>query len=130
MRRLVTLVAVLLLAAIPVAGQERTMEIRSFDTRIVVEKDGTLDITERIDARFNGTWNGIYRVVPMSYRNAAGLNWSIKVELVGVTDLEGNPLRTETEFRNTKAKIKMWIPGAVDADRGVVLHYRVKNASA
>jgi len=127
MRRLFAALALLLLGATSLEGQERTMSIERFDTRIVVEQDGTLDITERIAARFNGSWNGIYRVVPLSYRNAAGLNWSIRVELVGATDGEGNPLRTETEFANTKAKFKMWIPGAVDADRSVVLHYRVKN---
>lgn len=124
MRRLLALLA---LVAAPLTAQERSLQIRSFDTRIVVEKDGTLDITERISAHFTGSWNGIYRVVPMSYRNAAGLNWFIKVDLVGVTDANGTPLRTETEYRNTKVKFKMWIPGAVDADKGLVLHYRVRN---
>jgi uncharacterized membrane protein YgcG len=129
MRRLVAVLALLLLAAPApaLAGQERSLEIRSFDTRIVVEKDGTLDITERIDAHFTGSWNGIYRVVPLSYRNGAGLNWSVRIELVGATDQDGTPLRTEVEFRNTKAKFKMWVPGAHDASRSVVLHYRIRN---
>ena len=126
MRRLLGLLSALCLAA-PLGAQERSLEIRSFDTRIVVEKDGTLDITERIDAHFTGSWNGIYRVVPLSYRNSAGLNWSVKIELVGATDGEGVPLRTETEFRNTKAKFKMWVPGANNASRSVVLHYRIRN---
>ncbi len=126
MRRLLAAVLALLLAAPSLAAQ-RSLAIKSFDTRIVVEKDGTLDITERIQAEFTGSWNGIYRVVPLSYRNAAGLNWSVRVQLVGATDEAGNALRTETEFANTKAKFKMWIPGANDATKSVVLHYRVSN---
>lgn len=121
------LLPALLLLPAPALAQ-RTIEIPRFHSRIVVEQDGTIDITETFTARFNGSWNGIYRTVPVKYRTPQGLNWTIRIDLVSVTDDQGNELRTETSHPRHYVKYKIWVPGAQDTERTIVLHYRAKNA--
>jgi uncharacterized protein (TIGR04222 family) len=113
--------------AAPVAAQ-KSMTIDRYDARVVVLADGRIDVTETITATFQGTWNGIYRKVPLDYRNGQGFNWSIGLELVSATDGEGRPLRTEQLRDRHYLKFKMWIPGASNATRTVVLHYVASNA--
>ena len=126
MSRALLLLAVLA-AARPVTAQ-RSYTIDRFHARVEVLADGDIDVTESITATFHGSYNGIYRKIPLQYRNAAGLNWSIALADVRATDGEGNALRIEQLREGFSAKIKMWIPGAADASRTVILHYRASNA--
>jgi len=52
-----------LLAALPAAA--RQIVIKNFDEQVVVNRDSSVDVTERIQAQFIGTgWHGIYRTIP------------------------------------------------------------------
>jgi uncharacterized protein (TIGR04222 family) len=126
MRRLLSVAMGLILAASPLAAQ-KSLEIRQFQTRIEVKTDRTLDVTERIEASFTGQWNGIYRMLPIDYRDRAGFNWSIGVTEVSATDDAGNALRVETDRQGHRLRIKMWIPGANNTVKAIRLHYRVSN---
>jgi hypothetical protein len=121
------LVTLLFCVAAPAAAQ-RSLEIERFDARITVNADGTIDVLEAIRAKFTGSWNGIYRKVPVEYRTAQGFKWTVRLDLISATDGEGQALRTETGREGHFVQYKMWIPGAVDAVRSVVLRYRVRNA--
>ena len=128
-RRLVGLTAALLLVlGVAPAAAQRTLEIERFDARIVVATDGTIDVTETIRAKFTGEWNGIYRKVPLDYRTDAGFKWSVRLDLISATDDAGQELRTESKREGHFLQYKMWIPGAKDAVRTVVLRYKVRNA--
>ena len=118
----------LLLTAPQALAAQRSLEIRRFDALIAVEADASIDVTETIEARFNGKWNGIYRKVPVKYRTPQGFNWSIRLELVSATDDQGNALRTETSRESHYVQYKIWIPGAEDATRTIALRYRARNA--
>ena len=107
---------------------QRTLEIERFDSRIVVATDGTIDVSETIRARFTGSWNGIYRKVPVDYRTDGGFKWSVRLELISATDDAGTPLRIETSREGHLIEYKMWIPGAQDAVKTIVLRYKVRNA--
>ena len=121
------LLALLFSIAAPAAAQ-RSLEIERFDARITVNADGTIDVLESLRAKFTGSWNGIYRKVPVAYRTAQGFKWTVRLDLVSATDGEGQALRTETSREGHFVQYKMWIPGAVDAVKSVVLRYRVHNA--
>ncbi len=116
-----------LLGATPAAAQERSLAIERFATTIRVNQDATLDIEEAIAARFTGKWNGIYRTVPVEYRTPQGFNWSVRLDLLGATDGSGQPLQVEANRERHYIKYKIWVPGAEDASRVVVLRYRVHN---
>ena len=53
----------ILLAASPAAA--RSLVIESFDVTVRVNRDGTLEVSEIIRPRFTGSWNGIYRTIPI-----------------------------------------------------------------
>lgn len=113
--------------AAPVAAQERSWRIESFHADIRVLESGSIEVTETIRPRFEGTYNGIYRTIPVEYR-ANGFRYKLYVSVEAVTDAEGNPLRHETERDGDYLKTKIWVPGAVDAARTVRLTYGVTNA--
>jgi uncharacterized membrane protein YgcG len=109
------------------AVAQRWYTIDRFDAVIQVARDGGIQVTETIVARFVGSWNGIYRTIPVKYRTAQGLNWTLGLDLQRVTDREGRPLRVEASRDRHYIKFKVWVPGAVNATRTVVLHYRATN---
>jgi len=119
--------ALLLCAAAPPAAAQRSLAIQRFDARIAVGRDGTIDASETITARFTGSWNGIYRTVPVEYRTPQGFNWTLALELVGATDAAGRPLRVDRERERHYLKYKIWVPRAQDTTRTVVLRYRARN---
>lgn len=120
------LVLTLFLGASP-AWAQRSLAIKRFDATIIVGRDGTVDVTESITAEFTGSWNGIYRSVPVGYRTPQGFNWTLRLDFLGATDAEGHALKTESGRERHYVKYKIWVPGAQNATRTVVLHYRANN---
>ena len=120
-------VLLIALAATSVQAQEKSYSIERFDARIRVNPDATIDVTETITARFVGSWNGLYRTIPVEYRTAQGLNWTLGVSLQSAQDDAGRSLKTETRRDGHYIKYKIWIPGAANADRTLVLRYRATN---
>jgi uncharacterized membrane protein YgcG len=120
--------ALLLLAlwAAPAAAQ-RSYTIDRFDAVIQIQRDAGIQVTETITARFVGSWNGIYRTIPVTYRTPQGFNWTLGLSLQSATDGEGRPLRVEASRERHYIKFKIWVPGAADATRTVVLRYRATN---
>lgn len=121
------LALLLCLPTAPVAAQ-RSLAIERFAADIAVRRDGTVEVAERITARFDGQWNGIYRTVPVGYRTPQGFNWTLHLELVGATDEDGGVLRVERERVRHYVKYKIWVPGAKDTTRTLVLRYRARDA--
>jgi hypothetical protein len=120
------LVALLLLAA-PSSAQ-RSLVIERFGAEITLSADGTIRVEEAIVPRFTGSWNGIYRSIPVQYRTPQGLNYTLRLNVESVTDDEGRPLEYENSRERHYRKLKIWVPGATDTTRTVVLTYRVSNA--
>src|SRR5436309_13530712 len=106
---------------------QRSYSIERFDARIRVNRDASIDVTETITARFVGSWNGLYRTIPVKYRTPQGLNWTLGVSLQSARDDAGRNLRTETSRQGAYIKYKVWIPGAANADRALVLRYHATN---
>jgi uncharacterized membrane protein len=124
----VPLVLLLLtLAATTSLAAQRSYSIERFDARIRVNTDASIDVTETITARFVGSWNGLYRTIPVKYRTAQGLNWTLAVSLESARDDAGRNLKTETNREGHSIKYKIWIPGAANADRTLVLRYHATN---
>jgi hypothetical protein len=121
----VTLLALALLA--PAAAAQRSLAIERFDAAVTVQRDASILVTETITARFTGSWNGIYRTIPVKYRTAQGFNWTLGFTLLEATDADGRRLRTETSRERHYVKVKIWVPGAQDATRTINLRYRATN---
>ena len=124
--RRLTLTLLLCLLAAPAAAQ-RSLAIDRFHADVAVGRDGAVEVAETITATFTGSWNGIFRTVPVEYHTPQGFNWTLKLDLLGASDAEGRPLKVERERRGHYVKYKIWVPGAADATRTVVLRYRAQN---
>jgi uncharacterized membrane protein len=119
-------VLVLALIATPALAQ-RSLAIKRFDAHIVVDMDGTIDVTETITVAFSGQWNGVYRTVPVEYRTPQGFSWTLRLEDISATDDHGTALKVERSRERHYLKLKIWVPGANNATKAVVLHYRATN---
>ena len=126
LRRNLTVCLLLLCAAIPVAA--RTLVFPHFDAQIQVRADGTIDVTETIEAQFTGSWHGIYRTIPVEYTSPQGLNYTLFIEDVSATDDTGQKLKLEQNRQGRYLKFKIYVPDAEDATRTILLHYRVLDA--
>jgi hypothetical protein len=123
----VPLVLVLLALSATSLCAQRSYSIERFDAQIRVNRDASIDVTETITARFVGSYNGLYRTIPVKYRTPQGLNWTLGVSLRSAQDDAGRTLRTETSRQGAYIKYKVWIPSAADADRTLVLRYHATN---
>jgi hypothetical protein len=120
------LIVALLLAALPAAARE--LVIQQFDETVEVNPNGTIEVTETIEARFTGAWHGIYRTIPVEYDTPQHLNYSLLLEPLSITDYEGHPLKYEQKREGRYLKFKISVPDAQDRTRTVIIRYRVLNA--
>ena len=127
MKRLPLILLALCGLATRAAAQDRSLAIQRFDVAIAVEEDGAIRVDETITVQFSGSWNGIYRSIPVKYRNAQGLNWTLGVDVLEATDNAGNTLKVETSRERHNLKVKMWVPGAQNTTRTITLRYRATN---
>jgi uncharacterized membrane protein len=114
------------LAASPAVAREYS--VQSFNAQITVKTDGTIEVTEIIETKFVGSYHGIYRTIPVEYTNEQGLNYTLFVEPLGVTDDDFHALKYEESRQGRNLKFKITVPGAQDATRTVIIRYRVVDA--
>ena len=79
----------LLLCTAPLLAQERVL---SYDSDLLVNADGSLDVTERIRVRAEGDdiRRGIYRDFPTRYRDRHGNRIVVDFEMIGL-QRDGRP---------------------------------------
>jgi uncharacterized membrane protein YgcG len=96
MKNILRLCFLVLLAAAPAAAQ--TERIRSFDSRITVNPDGSMQVVETIAVESAGVdiVHGIYRDFPTRYSDRAGNRYSVLFDVVSVRrDGNSEPYHTE-----------------------------------
>jgi uncharacterized membrane protein len=125
-RRTLAVCLLALCAALPAAA--RDLVFKHFDAQIQVRADGTIDVTETIEAEFIGSWHGIYRTIPVEYTDPQGFNYTLFIEDVNATDDTGQKLKLEQDRQGRYVKFKIYVPAAEDATRTIVLHYQVLDA--
>jgi len=113
---------------VSVPAEPRAWRIEDFHSEIRVFTSGAVEVTERIRVRFDGSFNGVYRTIPIEYRGPTGFNVTLRLDVTGVEDGSGSPLRHELSREGHYRKIKIWVPNATDAVRTVVIRYRAENA--
>jgi uncharacterized membrane protein len=127
--RLFALSLTVFLVALPAFAAVRQIIIQHFDDEVVVSEDGTIDVTETIEARFSGeNWHGLYRSIPVEYTNPQGLNYTLLIDHVSATDSDGRTLKWEQSSEGRYTKFKIYVPNADDSTHTIVFHYRVLDA--
>jgi uncharacterized membrane protein len=124
---LIGLVLAFVVLVVAPAAAQRTLVVQDFDATIEVAPEGSIRVEEVIVARFTGSWNGIFRTVPVQYRSPQGLNYTLRLDIDAITDDEGRELRYESSRERHYRKLKIWVPNAMDATKTVKIRYRVAN---
>src|SRR5437868_11073166 len=128
-----TIIAVLfvLFLAFPstAAISTRQLRIENFQSETVVMADGTIDITETIQAHFlGGPWHGLYRTIPVEYVTPQGLNYTLLLDVKKVTDVEGRSLKYETSRERHYRKTKIYGTNADKSVQKITIEYSVADA--
>jgi len=106
-------------------AQQRDITLERFDAVYEVAPDGSFTVTETLDVRFEGSWNGFERDIFRDHTTAEGRRARLRISMESITDADGNPLEVEREGISQGERYRIWVPGAQDATRRVVLRYRV-----
>lgn len=111
------------------AFSTRELRIESFQSETIVMPDGTIDVTETIQAHFiGGPWHGLYRTIPVEYVTPQDLNYSLFLEVRHVTDGNGRPLRFESSRERHYRKLKIYVPNADNSTQTISVEYAVSDA--
>src|SRR5215468_631980 len=124
--RIVSLLAgmLALYAALAWPLNTRERHLKKFFSEIVVMPNGNVDVTENITFQFvGGPWHGINRYIPVEYAGPRGLNYSLFLDVKGVTDESGAKLRYESSRERHYLNLKIYIPDADNSTRTVSIHY-------
>ena len=111
-----------------VAGKTKALVIEQFDAEINVLPSGRIQVSEAIRFRFTGSWNGVFRDIPVRYETLQGFNYHLDLRVSSVLDEAGQPLEYEESRQGQYKRVKIWVPGATDEARTVHIEYSVENA--
>jgi uncharacterized membrane protein len=125
-RRLLFLFLLLALSATS-SAQAHNWRVADFKDTISIAADGTALVSERITLVFVGEWHGIHRTIPVEYPGAQGTNYTLFLNVLSVTDENGNKLKYDSSKSGAYRDLKIYIPGAVDTTRVVNIDYSVRN---
>jgi uncharacterized membrane protein len=126
---IISFLLTLTVCGVPVAAQVKSWQIADFQDTIVVSRDGSAVVTERIMLNFVGHWNGIRRTIPIAYPGPNGTNYELYLDVVSVTDGQGKNLKYDSSVSNGSRDLKIYIPGAEDTTRIVLISYKVRNGT-
>ena len=125
--KLLLLLVGLLLIPGSASAQVRNWHINDFKDTISIAADGTALVSEKITLAFVGEWHGIHRTIPVEYPGAQGTNYTLLLDVMSVTDENGNKLKYDSSKSGTYRDLKIYIPGAADTTRIVNIDYSVRN---
>jgi len=106
----------------------RSWRIADFNDNIAIGADGSTAVHERITLVFDGSFQGITRTIPVEYPGPNGTNYTLFLDVAGVTDENGQKLKYESHASGDYRNLKIYIPGAEDASRTVEIDYTLRNA--
>jgi len=111
-----------------VARGETGWSIKKFDVSLVIEPDGTLDVTETIDADFQVPKHGIFRDIPIRY--AVGMHqYALPFEFQRVDDGAGHAYATQLTDRENRVQIRIGDANLfIQGDVRYRIRYRVLRA--
>lgn len=126
---LVVLVVAFLAAVCGSATGAKELRIENFDAHIAVGSDGTIHVTETIQAHFIGAnWHGLYRSIPVEYVTPQGMNYTLFLDVKRVTDGHGYRLKFDSSRVRHYRKLKIYIPDADNSVQTISIEYTISDA--
>src|SRR6202051_1517725 len=107
----------------------RELRIENFQSEVLVMADGTIDVTEKIQAHFvGGPWHGLYREIPVEYVTPQGMNYSLFLDVTSITDGAHNPLKYDSSRERHYRKLKIYVDHVDDSLQTIIIQYTVSDA--
>src|ERR1700686_4857878 len=129
LRHLLLLALIVISLACAAVASAKELRIENFDSHVVVSRDGTINVTEKIEAHFIGSpWHGLYRSIPIEYVTPQGLNYTLFLSVKNVTDANGHPLKFDASRVRHYRKLKIYIPDADDSVQTISIEYTISDA--
>ena len=105
----------------------KSWRVADYSDSVNIGIDGSATVRERLTLVFIGEWHGIHRFIPVEYPGPSGTNYTLLIDVVGVTDAAGQKLKYESHITHGLRDLKILIPDGVDTTRTVEIAYNVRN---
>ena len=126
---LFVIIAPLLFSSLALPANAKELRIEKFDAKIHVDSDGSISVTEVIQAHFIGApWHGLYRSIPVEYVTPQGLNYTLFLNVKRISDGSGRLLKYESSRVRHYRKLKIYIPSADNSVQTISIEYGVSDA--
>ncbi len=128
---LVFLAALLALTMAPLtAAADEGWVIKVFDAQVVVDRDGSMTVTERLDVDFRGlAKHGIFRDIPIAYAYQGGQTRFYDLSVTSVTNGAGRGHQYSVTNSGTFVRIKIGDPNVtISGSQTYVIVYTVRGA--
>ncbi len=110
----------------PDLTKERSLRIESCEVTLDVDAGGRVEVEEVLRVRFKGSWNGIYRTLPIR----AG-DGSVARRPLRLSDFEvlqgGEPLEFHADSTKDWVRLRIRVPDAEDTTHEITIRYRAKD---
>ena len=105
-------------------------EIRSFETDLAVQADGSVRVTETIEADFQGEpRHGIYRDIPLQTQDSFGIKHSVRLTFLGAVDDRDRPWEAKLSREGVYQRLRLGSAATTYDDRRTFkISYRVERA--
>jgi uncharacterized membrane protein YgcG len=101
--------------------------IDNFEVDILVNQDSTLEVVEKIEVDFSEKRHGIFRDIPVKYKNDQGFEYNMKLKVLSVENEQGKPYQFEISNYQDDKRIKIGSPSfEVIGEQVYVVRYEIK----
>jgi hypothetical protein len=101
--------------------------IADYNDTMTIGGDGSTEVHERLTLVFIGQFHGIHRFIPIEYPGPHGTNYTLFLDVIGVTDGAGQKLKYESSTSRGFRDLKILIPNASDTTSTVEIDYVVRD---
>lgn len=103
--------------------------VKNFESNIKINKDGSIDVTERIDYFFDSPKHGIFRNIPFTKRNEQNKRVDLTFEFKSIKDEKGNDYKYEKSEENEQWVLKIGDANKeIEGDHTYIISYSAKGA--
>ncbi len=111
----------------PALAQDFT--INKFHSDILIKEDSSITVTENITVEFHRQKHGIYREIPYRYSDDRGGTIITPVDILSVTDRNGNKWKYNVSRKGNVINIRIGDPQKyIDGLQTYIISYNVENA--
>ena len=110
-------------------AQNQQEEVQNFDSKITINKDASISVVETIDYYFPSPRHGIYRNIPIIYKDSNGRRFQLKLIILKISDGQGADIPYSDSKNKNNLEIKIGDPDkTVNGQQKYQIEYTVVGA--